>query len=55
LGHATHCWKNLFEGYKIFPSHDKKTDLFEKNMSIQSFWITRVLVLGLPFGRFGEK
>jgi ribonucleotide reductase beta subunit family protein with ferritin-like domain len=24
LGRFIHCWKDIFEGYKILPSHHKK-------------------------------
>jgi hypothetical protein len=33
----------------------RKKTCFEKHMSIQSFGATRVPILGLPFGNFGEK
>jgi hypothetical protein len=48
LGRSIHCWKDLFENYKILPLHVPKK-WFEKDMNIQSFKITKVLILGLPF------
>jgi hypothetical protein len=39
----------------MLPSHFLKMILFEKDMNIQSFGITKTLILGLPLGSFEEK
>ncbi len=36
-GHNRHCWKDLFEGYKIFPSH------FQNKLDLRNIWTTKVL------------
>jgi hypothetical protein len=37
-----------FEGYKIFLLHAPKKVLFEEDICVQSFKITKVPILGLP-------
>jgi hypothetical protein len=61
-GQMNFDWGVLYTVGKIFLKAIKyfhciiiKKDLFEKDMNIQSFWITRVLILRLPFGNFREK
>jgi hypothetical protein len=50
-----HNWKDLFEGYKIFPSHSQNRLDLKKYMNVKSFKIARVPILELSLGSPGEK
>jgi hypothetical protein len=52
--HVIHHWKDISKGYNIMFSHSQKK-LFEKDMNIQTFGTTRVLILGHPLGSPKEK
>ncbi len=37
LGCAIHCWKEIFESYKMLPSH------FQKKLDFKKIWVAKVL------------
>jgi hypothetical protein len=37
LGRDIHCWKDLFEGYKILPPHSKK------KLDLKKIWTFKFL------------
>jgi hypothetical protein len=37
IGRAIHCWKDLFEAYKILPSHS------QKRLDFRKIWMSKVL------------
>jgi len=47
--------ERYFQGLKDIALEFSKQIWFEKNMGVQSFGTTKVLVLGLPLGSLGEK